>query len=52
MKITQAHDNGQTYCESCLNAEREKIAEDVANKMDYMGSCPNEKNIILGVITG
>ena len=38
--------------ETCLKAEREKIAEDVANKMDYMGSCLNEKNIILGVITG
>ena len=35
-----------------LKAEREKIAENVANKMDYMGSCLNEKNIILGVITG
>ena len=37
---------------ACLKAEREKIAEDVANKMNYMGSCLNEKNIILGVITG
>jgi hypothetical protein len=35
-----------------LKAEREKIAEDVADKMNYMGSCLNEKNIILGVITG
>lgn len=32
--------------------DREKIAEDVADKMNYMGSCLNEKNIILGIITG
>lgn len=38
--------------EAKLKAEREKIAEDVANKMDYMGTCLNEKNIILGIITG
>lgn len=35
-----------------IKDEREKIAEDVANKMDYISSCLNEKNIILGVITG
>ena len=38
--------------ENQLKVEREKIAEDVADKMDYMGSCLNEKNIILGIITG
>ena len=38
--------------DSGSKAERKKIAEDVANKMDYMGSCLNEKNIILGIITG
>ena len=31
---------------------REKIAQEVANKMDYMGTCLNERNIILGIITG
>jgi len=40
-----------TY-EERLNTEREKIAEDVADKMAYMGSCLNERNIILGIITG
>lgn len=38
--------------EARLKAERKKISEDVANKMNYMGSCLNEKNIILGIITG
>ena len=38
--------------EARLKAEREKIAEDVADKMGYMGSCLNERNIILGIITG
>lgn len=38
--------------ENRLKDEREKIAEDVADKMDYMDSCLNEKNIILGIITG
>ena len=42
----------QSDYENCLKAERKKIAEDVAVKMDYMGSCLNEKNIILGIITG
>jgi len=42
----------QPTVEARLKAEREKIAEDVAVKMNYMGSCLNEKNIILGVITG
>jgi len=40
-----------TY-EARLKAEREKIAEDIADKMAYMGSCLNERNIILGIITG
>jgi len=40
-----------TY-EARLKAERKKIAEDVADKMAYMGSCLNERNIILGIITG
>ena len=31
---------------------REKIAQEVADKMDYMGTCLNERNIILGIITG
>jgi hypothetical protein len=38
--------------ESRLKAERKKIAEDVDDKMAYMGSCLNERNIILGIITG
>lgn len=38
--------------EARLKAEREKIAENVANKMSYMGICLNERNIILGIITG
>jgi len=38
--------------EARLKAEREKIAENVANKMSYMGTCLNERNIILGIITG
>ena len=31
---------------------RNKIAQEVANKMDYMDTCLNERNIILGIITG
>ena len=38
--------------EARLKAERKKIAEDVDDKMGYMGSCLNERNIILGIITG
>ena len=29
-----------------------KIAHEVSEKMYYMKSCPNERNIIVGVITG
>ena len=29
---------------------RRKIAADVENKMMYMGTCPNEANIILNII--
>jgi len=38
--------------EARLKAEREKIAEGVADKMDYIRSCLVERNIILGTITG
>lgn len=38
--------------DSGLKDERKKIAEDIADKMNYMGSCLNEKNVILGIITG
>ena len=31
---------------------RNKIAQEVADKMDYMNTCLNERNIILGIITG
>lgn len=31
---------------------RNKIAHEVSEKMYYMKSCPNERNIIVGVITG
>lgn len=39
---------------SSLNEQelREEIAQEVADKMDYMGTCLNERNIILGIITG
>lgn len=29
---------------------RKKIAESVADKMAYMGTCPNERDIILSII--
>ena len=29
---------------------RKKIAETVEEKMGYLGTCPNEKNIILSII--
>lgn len=31
---------------------RNKIAQEVADKMVYMNTCLNERNIILGIITG
>ena len=31
---------------------RERISNDVADKMDYMNTCLNTRNIILGIITG
>ena len=38
--------------EARLKAERKKIAEDVADEMDYMHTCLNERKVILGIITG
>ena len=52
--FVQPHEKIPCKIVSSLNEQelREKIAQDVADKMAYMGTCLNERNIILGIIRG
>lgn len=51
-KVSAYIEQMQADYEARLKAEREKIAEAVADKMDYTHTCLNERNTILGIITG